>query len=62
MVVDLGGAASFLAAHDNYIIICHEHPDGDTLGSGYGLCRILRAMGKRPTCAAATKFPKSSAA
>ena len=58
MVVDLGGAASFLTAHDNYIIICHEHPDGDTLGSGYGLCRILRAMGKKANVRCRNEIPK----
>lgn len=58
MTVDLGGAAAFLAAHDNFTILCHERPDGDTLGSGYGLCRILRAMGKKANVRCRNEIPK----
>lgn len=39
-------AADALRAQDNILILCHAHPDGDTLGSGYALCRALLAMGK----------------
>lgn len=38
--------AEFLRAHDNYLILTHKRPDGDTLGCAAGLCRILRAIGK----------------
>ena len=38
--------AAFLLAHDNYAILTHRRPDGDTLGSAAALCRILRHMGK----------------
>ena len=58
MTVDLGGAAAFLAAHDNFTILCHERPDGDTLGSGYGLCRILRAMGKKANVRCKNEIPR----
>ncbi len=27
-------AADFLLSHDNYDILTHDYPDGDTLGSG----------------------------
>lgn len=47
MTVDISGAASFLREHDDYMILTHSHPDGDTLGSAFGLCRVLRALGKR---------------
>ena len=46
MLIDISSAASFLKSHDNFTIITHAHPDGDTLGSGFGLCLALRAMGK----------------
>ncbi len=36
----------WLLAHDNYCILTHSGPDGDTLGSAAGLCRALRAAGK----------------
>ena len=61
MTVDLAGAAAFLAAHDNYTILCHERPDGDTLGSGYGLCRILRAMGKKANVRCKNEIPRKFA-
>ena len=39
-------AASWLMAHDDYLIITHRRPDGDTLGSAAALVRGLRACGK----------------
>ena len=38
--------AEFLAAHDHYIILTHNRPDGDTIGSAAALCRGLRSLGK----------------
>ena len=38
--------ADFLRAHDNYLILTHKRPDGDTLGCAAGLCHMLRALGK----------------
>jgi len=38
--------AEFLLTHDNYAILSHRRPDGDTLGSTAALCRILRNLGK----------------
>ena len=39
-------AAAFLTAHDNYLILTHVRPDGDTIGCGAGLCSALRQIGK----------------
>lgn len=39
-------AAEFLKSHDNYLILTHKRPDGDTIGCGAALCELLRAMGK----------------
>lgn len=47
MIINLNDAASFLKEHDNFTIITHAHPDGDTLGSGFGLCLALRSLGKK---------------
>lgn len=47
MLIDIGSAASFLKENDNFTILTHAHPDGDTLGSGFGLCLALRALGKK---------------
>ena len=39
-------AAAFLKAHDDYLLLTHKRPDGDTIGSAVGLCELLRALGK----------------
>ena len=30
-------AAAFLRGHDNYLILTHKRPDGDTIGCAAGL-------------------------
>ena len=44
MKLDL--VAEFLREHDNFEILTHAYPDGDTLGSGYALCLALQQLGK----------------
>ena len=39
-------AARWLQDHDNFLILTHRRPDGDTIGSSALLCRGLRALGK----------------
>ncbi len=39
--------AQFLAAGNDYVILTHRRPDGDTIGSAAGLCLGLRKLGKR---------------
>ena len=38
--------ADYLCRNDNYCILTHRRPDGDTLGSAAALCRGLRSIGK----------------
>lgn len=38
--------AAYLRERDNFLIITHIRPDGDTLGSAAALCSALRRMGK----------------
>ena len=38
--------AAWLAQHDNYVILTHRRPDGDTIGSAVALCLGLRQLGK----------------
>ena len=38
--------AQWLLAHDNYVILTHRRPDGETIGSAVALCHGLRQMGK----------------
>ncbi len=40
-------AADLLRQADNILLLAHQYPDGDTLGSNYALCLALRSMGKR---------------
>ena len=44
--MELKECADFLRQRDNYIIVTHRRPDGDTLGSAAGLCHALRRIGK----------------
>lgn len=39
-------AAQWLISRDNFLILTHKSPDGDTIGSGAGLCIALREQGK----------------
>ncbi|MBE6970486.1 MAG: phosphoesterase RecJ domain-containing protein [Ruminococcaceae bacterium] len=39
-------AAAWLMEHDNFLILTHVRPDGDTVGCAAGLCRALREQGK----------------
>ena len=39
-------AAQWLLSHDNFCILTHVRPDGDTLGSASALCVGLRQLGK----------------
>lgn len=43
----LNDLAAFLKAHDDYAVLGHINPDGDTSGSCIALCLALKAMGKR---------------
>lgn len=46
MRIDVKQCAELLAQQDNILILTHAHPDGDTLGCGFALCRALMKMGK----------------
>lgn len=45
-MISLKEAAAYLQTNDNYIILTHQYPDGDTLGSAFGLCKMLQQIGK----------------
>ena len=50
-------AAALLAQSDRILILCHQKPDGDTLGSGFALLYALLAMGKTARIACPDGFP-----
>ncbi|MBQ6020492.1 MAG: bifunctional oligoribonuclease/PAP phosphatase NrnA [Clostridia bacterium] len=47
MRIDIPFAAGLLRANDKFEILCHAAPDGDTVGCGFALCRVLQQMGKQ---------------
>lgn len=47
MIIDLFAAVEFLKNNDEYLILTHAHPDGDTLGCGLALCEALVSVGKK---------------
>ena len=47
VLLTLADVCGYLKAHDNYVILCHASPDGDTLGSAYALKRGLAKIGKK---------------
>ena len=47
MRIEINEAVEFLKSHDEYLILMHASPDGDTLGCGFALCGALQRMGKR---------------
>lgn len=44
--MDSRQTAALLLEQDHILILTHRRPDGDTLGSGAGLCQALRQAGK----------------
>ena len=56
--IDAAGAALLLRGAEDIHILTHTSPDGDTLGSGFGLCRALRALGKRAQVLCADPIPE----
>ena len=58
MVIDLNSAVEFLRERDNFLILSHAHPDGDTLGSAFALKYALEAVGKRAEVKCCDIIPK----
>ncbi len=56
MLIDKKKAAEILLANDDYLILSHANPDGDTLGCAYGLCGILQKIGKKAKTMCADDF------
>src|SRR5262245_32466286 len=43
---DLEGVLAALTSNDRFLVVAHENPDGDALGSMLAMCLGLRALGK----------------
>ena len=58
MFVSIEKAIEILRNNDNFHILTHINPDGDTLGSGFGLCSILQSIGKNAKVVCADVIPE----
>ena len=45
----LADLCQYLKDNDNYLVLTHASPDGDTLGSAYALKLGLKKLGKKGT-------------
>ncbi len=50
-------AAARLRGHTDTLILFHRHPDGDAVGSGFGLRSVMEALGCRVLCACEDEIP-----
>ena len=57
-LLNLKQTARYLKKHDNYIILTHTSPDGDTLGSAYALYYGLNEIGKTACVLCPDVIPK----
>lgn len=58
MKINVEKCAGLLEKMDNILILCHAHPDGDTLGSGFALLRALQKLGKQVKLECSDKIPE----
>lgn len=47
MVIDKKECVKLLRENDEFIVLSHERPDGDTLGGAFALCEMLKILGKK---------------
>ncbi len=58
MRIDLFETAKILKENNNILLLCHAHPDGDTLGSATALAAALQSMGKTVSVKCGDPIPK----
>lgn len=56
-VEDVQTAAKALLAADDFLVISHERPDGDALGSAFAVAHILESLGKKWTLMVSEPMP-----
>ena len=57
MIIDVSKACDLLKKGDDILILSHQKPDGDTLGSGFSLKYALEKLGKRNRIECSDGFP-----
>ena len=58
MIIDMDSAVEFLKNNNNFLILVHGNPDGDTLGCGLALKEALTFMGKSARVCCNDSVPK----
>ncbi|HWQ59193.1 MAG TPA: bifunctional oligoribonuclease/PAP phosphatase NrnA [Clostridia bacterium] len=53
----LSSIAELIEQNDDFLVLAHVSPDGDTLGSALALARMLISMGKRAQCVCEDAVP-----
>ena len=56
--VSVEEAAALLRGADDILLLLHQYPDGDTIGSAYALALALTALGKRVRPACSDPIPR----
>lgn len=56
-MIDCKETAAFLQSWDKILVLCHENPDGDALGSACALARGLVSLGKQADIRCADETP-----
>ena len=57
--ITINGIRKVLERNDNFLVLMHENPDSDTIGSALALVLTLRSVGKRAYMACCDKIPQS---
>ena len=58
MKITLEEAAKKLLENDSFVILTHEHPDGDTLGCAFALQYALKKIGKKVKVKCSDEIPE----
>lgn len=58
MKIDFDRAVQLLSEKDDFIILTHANPDGDTLGGGFALLAALRSLGKKAKVVCGEALPE----
>lgn len=58
LTLDYEETAQFLLQNNNYLVVCHACPDGDTIGSASALVMLLRRKGKSAWAYCPDKIPE----
>ncbi|MCD8094678.1 MAG: bifunctional oligoribonuclease/PAP phosphatase NrnA [Ruminococcus sp.] len=56
--MDFDRLHQFFKDHDNYILLTHKAPDGDTLGTAFALYAFLKELGKKARVVNSEPFPE----